>query len=142
MIRGELGSYPLSIDLIVITVLTSGNILNNDTDNEILISARTTSEKLYQEGKTSWYLNMSNLMYTIRKNINMNSFKPDRFFINNFKVTLKSQFMNYWKSVLNKASTSTDKISTYKQIKHNFHEEDYIRLIKNKKHRRAFATLN
>jgi hypothetical protein len=136
--RGELGASPICIDIIINSINFWKHLYENE--NQLLVSARSVSEQLNKEGKTSWHTNMLNLSHNLGLRTN-STFKPDKYFIKNIKQTLKTRFSDYWRLILGKTSLVSGKLSTYKQIKQYFQCEDYIKVVKNHKHRRALAAL-
>ena len=138
-VRGELGVYPICIDMIYNSVNFWHHLHN--MDNVYLINARKTSEKLWQDKLQSWHKNMHKLCQCIGYRI-CKSFIPSKFTNRNIKNTLKNRFKDYWRSTLTKSSTTTSgKLSTYREIKSTLICEDYIREIKNIKHRHALSSL-
>ena len=68
-------------------------------------------------------------------------FKPNKHFARKVKHILRQRYSSFWKLQLDKATATSGKLSTYKQLKQNFVCEDYITIVKNKKHRDSMSAL-
>ena len=120
-VLGELGRFPLFID-IIINLFKYYKRINDMEQDSLLYQALNECKTLHQSGKISWYSNLTNILncFNIDKDISE---------LFNLKSELKKQYEEFWKISIKRSS----KLDTCSSFKSSFCAESYIVLIYNKK---------
>lgn len=127
-VMGELGRYPLYID-VVINMINYFIRLHNCKDNEELLpNALSLSKELFENGKHSWYSSIDALLSYLDINIKT-LFQPKlnikKFIFNKLKI--KYEFI--WHQELfrdNPTEGKGNKLRTYRLFKNIFKFENYL----------------
>lgn len=128
-VLGELGRYPLYLDIIIIMLKYFNRLMTLHHDS-LLYQGFLVSKELFNSGNDSWYSNL----YHILKELNIDI---ENFNINSIKPKLKLRFKEYWKSKIE----SNKKLDTYIKFKSNFTKEQYLECLSNPLHRKYFTSL-
>jgi exonuclease III len=136
-VRGELGRYPLYVD-IVCNMLKYFHRVQNDKASELLKEALACNIQMYNENKECWYKLDIPLEYIVNND--------PKLWIRSVKTKLRKRFEGQWKNQMegisnhiNKPNKGPGKLRTYVLFKDNFRKEYYIDSIGNKGHRKALA---
>jgi hypothetical protein len=130
-VRGELGNFPLGID-IVATVLKYYKRLESRDENSVLSEAFTVSNvKIHPDNKL-WGSRCFKLREHVKKYSGLD--ESSVYIRKHVKTSISSNYSNYWESKI----ATQPKMRTYVQFKSNFGLEDYL-AINNEKHRKAMT---
>ena len=134
----ELGRLPLCISHIV-AMFSYWLRLENVHANSLLHHAFKESTSLSTNGINSWFSTIDYLKNKIGLNFNTyKNMKPTKF-KSELKKRLRQIFFSYWHTLRDKLKEA-GKLSTYFDIKDNFHMEKYLH-IKKFQYRQAFCKL-
>lgn len=132
-ILGELGRYPILIDIISQILKYLRHLQTNESNNDILQEAFKESKQIALHGGTSWFTTVNSITRIVGVvQENMNKMR-----IKHIKNNLKSSFIHKWADSLLRQS----KMSTYNTIKQSFCYENYLTIVKNKEHREAMTRM-
>ena len=134
-VRGELGRYPLAIDILVHMLKFWQHI--ESSENVILHNALEESKLLHTQGKYSWFSQIKNLLSKLGSKI----LTPTKQNINTFKHKLHIDYKLYWKDSLGEPDSENGKLSTYRLIKNTFSFENYLSAIRCKKYRSIYTSI-
>ena len=130
-VRGELGTFPLGID-IVATVLKHYQRLESRDDNSLLSQAFTLSKAEIHPDNKLWGSRCFQLQEFVKK---YSGLDESSIYIRKLvKESISSNYSNYWESKI----VTQPKMRTYVQFKSKFGLEDYL-AINNEKHRKAMT---
>ena len=139
--RGELGSYPIAIDLICHYIKYWLTLQNYDTDR---LAYQMYIDLYKSEGrnKTGWLSGISNILRTFNfHNIWENNGTLNRSkFISNLKEMLCKQYRLNWVAHVN-SDVSDSKLRTYVTFKTTFSLENYLLTVKSFNKRSTFTKL-
>ncbi len=136
-VQGELGRYPLAIDIIG-AITSYMRYLESKGNNSLLKEALELNKKMagHSNGTNSLWFNkckqLTKLITTEHK-----STAPAKTIRKQTMSKLKSLYNEFWKENI----TKQPKMRTYINIKERFNLEAYLTSIKNQKHRCAMAKL-
>jgi len=133
VIFGECGIMPPSIQCITST-LCYMNRLHNMPDHLIVKQAYNELRRLHDNGFDTWIKDVCELerMYNLDTSMNVREFK------NICKRVLKESFISKWHENLTDLVRNPI-LRTYIRIKHSFKQENYLKVIKDKKYRIALT---
>ena len=142
--RAELGRFPLVLDIYISIVKYWIRLIKLPSDR-LVVDALNTNLNIQSEGCFSWttlvkfILKQGDMEHIwITKNIqNVNQF------IKNLKQKLQNKYTEMFLNLINndKCNTSQNKLRTYRMVKHNHNQENYLSEIKNQNIRAAVAKL-
>ena len=145
-IHGELGTYPLHIDIKIKMVLYF--LYLRDQDNKIVSETLTELQKINNGRSSSWIKKIEQLIaeydlditsYTYgSKNEN---FHPQLLSHNSLRIVIRKKLQTSFLEEWDVKTSSTSKLSFYQQYKQNHKLENYTVLVNNRQHRSALAKL-
>ena len=126
-VLGELGHFPLFID-IIINPFKYYKRINDMEQDSLLNQALNECKTLHQSGKISWYSNLTNILncFSIDKDISE---------LSNLKSELKKQYEEFLKI------NTSSKLDTYSSFESSFCAESYLFTIKNENKRKSLTRL-
>jgi hypothetical protein len=137
-VRGELGRYPLGIDIILNT-LNYVQHLTQNTDNPLLMEAFSLSDEIAQSDKSSWCTfikDLAPLLQCTYRDLVSNSACIEK-----CKTLLRSRFQRFWQIQIGLEKQDTGKLSTYRRLKCHFVFENYLDQVSIRQHRVALTRL-
>ena len=132
-ILGDLGRYPISIDILRHILSFLRHVQMNESKNNILQEALNESQQIARNGGNSWFKTIT----TIAKTFNITPDNISRPSINHIKSKLRNCFISKW----HKSLQHQNKMFTYCRVKQNFGFENYLTEVKNKDHRVAMTRM-
>ena len=129
--RGELGQYPLTIDMCNMVMKYYHRLVLKKTNNVILESAFQSNTRLKND---TWLAFIQKLLQVTNCTA---SDLQNKNFGDLFKEKIKLIYRNVWLGEINKQANN--KLSTYKHFKTNFCKEKYLECISNRKHKIALT---
>ena len=131
-VLGELGRYPLYIDVIVHMFNFYLHMKGGESNNCFLQHALNESVKMFKNNGKSWLTLLSHICATLHLPSIEYFTKRD---VGTLKKTLRKKFDEIWLSTLNKPkSSSSGKLSTYRTFKSSINFENYLSDIKERRH--------
>ena len=132
-IFGELGRYPLYIDVIANCIKFYDRLRTSD-ENKLVNKAFKENATLEEHGKSSWLKNIHSYL----NNFDISTTAKNAYF--DVKKKLIAQFIGKWKAVLREnVSNQSGKLRTYALFKDIFEREKYLSVIKNYQVRKCFT---
>ena len=145
-IHGELGIYPLHIDIKIKMVLYF--LYLRDQDNKTLSGTLTELQKMNNGRRSSWSKKIEqliedyNLDITTYKYRSRNeNFHNQLLSHNNLRIVLRKKLQTSFLKEWDVKTSSMSKLSFYRLYKQNHKLENYIVLVNNRRHRSALAIL-
>ena len=132
-ILGELGRYPILIDIVGQMLKFLRHIQINESKNGILQEALEESQRISMNGGNSWFA----IVNSITKTLNISSNNMSRICIKQAKERLRNNFVCKWSHSLRQQN----KMATYCKVKQNYCFENYLTEVKNKRHREAMTKI-
>ena len=146
-VRGELGRYPLLIDVVLSMVkywVRLNDTKNKITDN-LLLETIKENKAMADKNQPCWLTCLKTVLFEIgMPNIYLHPAKCTRKTIKDLQIKLKSRYVQKWhqevSSIKLDKSTNQDsnKLRTYKTFKNNFKPEKYL-LLSNFEHRKILS---
>ena len=145
-VHGELGTYPLHIDIKIKMVLYF--LYLRDKDNEILSGTLTELQKINSDRGSSGIKKMEQLIAEYNLDITTYKYgsKNENFHHqllsrNSLRIVLKKKLQTSFLEEWDVKTFSTSKLSFHRQYKQNHKLENYIILVNNTRHKSAIAKL-
>ena len=134
-ILGELGRYPLYIDVLLNSIKYFQRLNMLADENKLVSKALHENLSMKENNKKCWIKDVHLLL----RNIGITETDSSDLFIN-VKNKLISNFKEKWKSTLSEnCSQQTGKLRTYATFKTIFGREKYFSVIKNREVRKCFT---
>ena len=134
-VRGELGRFPITIDIILSSLKYFSHILQSTSDFPLLGLALQESKTIDQKEVFSWFTFVKkiakNLKLDLSSECNGKAIKHD----------LQTKFICFWKSEMVRIGREGGKLDFYSKFKSHFVMEDYLKLIKSRATRSSFSKL-
>ena len=134
-VRGELGRYPIIINIIS-TALKYLRHLDEVVEDRPLLKAAIKEDALLCKSK-SWAKKLKNILQLF--NCPAIAASGINECINYMKKKMKDEYSKYWYDLINKNKNDGGKLELYCKIKQNFAMEPYLKQIKEFKLRRAMT---
>ena len=124
-VYGELGRYPLFIEIICTTVKYYHRLLTGKV-SKLLLSSFQESELLCDKNKNSWVASVNHVFKTL--NIPNTSWNKK-----DIHIQVRHRLVNLFKSTWRYNIVETrGKLRTYSQFKNNLHKEPYLNILKDR----------
>lgn len=135
-VRGDLGIYPLFID-IIITMIKYYKRIQQQSHDSILWYTFCECKKLAELGNPSWYHNLNEMCIEFSKEgVHNLQWKHPR----TIREMLKVYYVDHWKKSVN-PNITTGKLQLYGKLKSTIKKEDYLEDITIIQHRQALSKL-
>lgn len=133
-IRGELGLFPIYIDIIIQMIKYYNRIEQLDS-NHLLYQTLQASKTLSENNKNSWYASLNKICIQFsNSSLDQLHWKNKT----NLREILNDFYFRHWEQF---KTSDNGKLHLYGEIKMNLHCEEYLNQLKNKKHRHALTKL-
>ena len=138
-VMGELGRYPLTLDVLVQIVKFFIHVNENKNNSPLLEAALTENLGTLGKSKKTWINIINNIVTEAGYNLKNLSSKS----IPYIKKHLQKVYDKLWFDAVQNQGCKRDegKLSTYRQIKFNFKMEEYLTSVRVKKHREALTKM-
>ena len=135
--RAELGRYPLNID-IKASIFSYWQRLKHSANNVLLREAFQYITKIHLSSTFNSENEEINKKCKVKEPVTQQHIKNARLVI---KKTLRDQYLQNWLETQNKSSTSSREKFTEKEVKNNYHFENYLTSITKPAHRISLTRL-
>ena len=132
-VRGELGLFPVYLDIIV-RIVNFADRLRNSTENSLLKAAYVCSIEYDRQGCKTWYTGFKKIL----NDINMNENEAFNLSKSEILQKCKTEYVKHWRNDITRAEA---KLNLYSEFKQYICLENYLIDIKNFKYRQAITKL-
>jgi hypothetical protein len=137
-IRGEMGRFPIYID-VTLNILKYLNHLKNST-SDLLTQALEINQELARQNKYCWLTWAQSILIDLKSNEDTVQ-QPVTRWLPKLTKNLRGKYFNIWKDQISPDHTHGNKLRTYQKFKTSITREPYLDLIRDRNTRKYVAQL-